>query len=70
MAPYKISALPGPGAALVPLRGRVGEDAALELVSLVLKREFATGKNGKFHGRNFCSHISQVPCNCFVVNPY
>ena len=43
---YKICALPGPGAALVPLRGREGEDAALELVSLVLEWELATGKEG------------------------
>ena len=56
---YKICALPGPGAALVPLRGREGEDAAVELVSLVLERELATGKEG-----NFCSHISRVIFNC------
>ena len=49
---YKIWALPGPGAALVALRGREGEDAAIELVSLVLERKLATGKEGKF-----CLHI-------------
>ena len=49
---YKIWALPGPGAALVPLRGREGEDAAFELVSPVLEWELATEKEV-----NLCSHI-------------